>query len=428
MDYGKRIARNTTAMTLAYIGQKVLSFFYFAVIARTMGVEGTGRYFLATSFTMLFSVIADFGLAPLLIRETAKLREQAQDTIRSIIGAKFILSCVALLAINIVALTFPYPTITKQLIALASLSMILESWNLVLYGILRGWQRLEYEALGIIIGQATTVALGLIGALVFHSLHLLVIALVIGNGASFLWALSIVGWRLRVPLAPVFSPARLRLLAITVLPFALAAIFTRVTGFIDSILVSLLGTETMVGLYSVPFKVTFSLQFIPLAFAAALLPAMSALSKESHEQLARTYVKSTTLLFFLALPIALGIALLADPLIPLLFGAQYLPAVPAIRVMIFSIVFLFFNFPIGSLLVATNRQAINTTLLGVAMTINIITNIIAIPILGILGPALAALLANATLSIMGFVAVRRAIAVPLASFEDCSKDSYRAAQ
>ena len=59
------------------------------------------------------------------------------------------------------------------------------------------------------------------------------------------------------------------------LPFALAGIFTKVYSYIDTVLLSSFLGSKAVGYYSIPSKITFAFQFIPMAFSAALFPAMS---------------------------------------------------------------------------------------------------------------------------------------------------------
>jgi len=74
----KSVAHNTIWLTGSLVAQKVLSFVYFAIIARQLGVEETGLYVFALAFTALFGIFADFGLTPVVIREVAKERDHSQ--------------------------------------------------------------------------------------------------------------------------------------------------------------------------------------------------------------------------------------------------------------------------------------------------------------------------------------------------------------
>ena len=57
--------------------------------------------------------------------------------------------------------------------------------------------------------------------------------------------------------------------------FALAAIFAKIYAYMDTFLIKIFLGDEEVGFYSVAYKITFALQFIPLAFVAALYPAFS---------------------------------------------------------------------------------------------------------------------------------------------------------
>ena len=85
------ITKNAAFMTLASIGQKIISFVYFAIIARNIGEEGTGRYFFALAFTTVFVVFVDLGLTSVLVREAAKTREKIQSYFSTILSVKIIL-------------------------------------------------------------------------------------------------------------------------------------------------------------------------------------------------------------------------------------------------------------------------------------------------------------------------------------------------
>jgi O-antigen/teichoic acid export membrane protein len=88
-------------------------------------------------------------------------------------------------------------------------------------------------------------------------------------------------------------------------------------------------------------------------------------------------------------PIAFGIFAVAPDVVRLA-GDGYVGAVPILRVLIFVLVPLFLDFPIGSLLNAADRQTTKTAIMGGTMAINIALNAILIPVIGIMGAAYAA--------------------------------------
>ena len=178
-------------------------------------------------------------------------------------------------------------------------------------------------------------------------------------------------------------------LLIFTVPFALAAIFTRVYGYIDTVLLNQMINETAVGFYSIPYKITFSLQFIPMAFVASLYPAFSSYFVSNKELLKKTFEKSMVYLGIISVPVCLGVIALAKPLMLKVYTIEYAPSILPLQILIISLVFLFLNFPLGSLLNACNRQTRNTVHIGIVMVINIVLNVILIPKYSYIGAAIA---------------------------------------
>ena len=63
-----------------------------------------------------------------------------------------------------------------------------------------------------------------------------------------------------------------------------------------------------------------------------------------------------------------------------------------LQVLIIVLLPIFLDFPIGSLLNAADKQATKTVIMGLTMVVNVLANVLLIPIFGIMGAAYAALL------------------------------------
>jgi len=396
-----RIAKNTTYLTMAYVVQKLLSFIYFIFVARMIGVDNVGKYVFALSFTTIFSVFIDLGLSPVLTRETAKETSRANSQLNNILGIKTILSVLTFIVVIALINILDYPTVTKTLVYLAGAIMVLDSFTLSFYAVFRGFQNLKYEALGMIIGQAITVIVGLTGLYLKFPLYIIIIALLANSFFNFLYSLILLEVKLGVKPRIKFNNAAGITLLKVALPFAIAAIFTRVYGYIDSVLLSILSGDKFVGWYGVAYKLTFALQFIPAAFAAAIFPAMSSYYACSKELLARTFERSMFYLMILALPISFGVIALADQVINKIYGPAFAPSILPLQILISSLVFIFLNYPVGSLLNACDRQSRNTFNMGIAMVVNIILNITLIPGYNFVGASIASIISSALLFFLG---------------------------
>ena len=63
-----KLIRNITSFTGAIVIQKIISFFYFTFLARSLGPSLAGTYFLGLSLVQIFLAFSDLGMMNYLIR------------------------------------------------------------------------------------------------------------------------------------------------------------------------------------------------------------------------------------------------------------------------------------------------------------------------------------------------------------------------
>lgn len=401
MENPHKIVQNTTYLTLAFIFQKILSFIYFTLIARLVGVEGTGVYVFALSYTTVFSVFIDLGLSSVLTRELAKDKEHASKYLANVLAVKMILALLIALSVIVSINIFNKPPLTRLMVYLAAIIMVLDSFTLSFWAVFRAVQNFFYEATSVIITQTIIVAVGITGLLLNFPIYILIIALICGSFINFIYSLVLVIKKLQIKIKFEFDRDVLKFLFKIAIPFALAGIFTKFYSYLDQVLLSFLASDQALGWYSVPYKITFALQFIPAAFGAALFPAMSSYFVCNSDLLKKSFEKSTAYLIILALPISVGIGVLAREIILNIYGAKYEPSILSLQLLISGLVFIFVNFPVGSLLNACNKQVANTVILGVTMMINLILNLILIPRFSYFGASVSALASSIILCCLG---------------------------
>lgn len=401
------VAKNTAYMTFASVGQKILSFLYFTFIARMVGAEDTGKYFLALSFTTIFAVITDFGLSPSLNREVARKPEDAARHLSSVFGIKMVFIVVTYIAMMVVAWALDYSNEMRLLIALSGITMIFDSVHLSLYAVLRGMHKLKYEALAIVLSQLSTLIIGSIALLFHQPLVWLIIAFIVSSFLNVCYAAYMLRYRAGVHLRIRWESALIKSLLVVAFPFALAGIFARVYSYSDSVFLSKFANTTAVGWYSIPNKITFAFQFIPLALSAALYPRMSEAYMCDRPHLTYLFERAMKYLIIVAMPIAVFLGMFSEEIILTIYTAEYAPAIVPMQILLASVIFAFIDFPVGALLNGCNRQTMQTTAMGIAMVVNVVANILLIPPLGIIGAAVAALLGNIVLFVAGYIFVPR---------------------
>ena len=407
-----KVSRNTLFLTIAYTLQKVISFGYFIYYARYIGYIGTGQFVFAVSFTTVFGILVDLGLNPVLIREVSRFKNKAQKYFSAVFTVKVFFALIAILLIYISINTLSYPDTTKSLVYFAGFVMLFESFSLSIFGVFRGFHNLKYESIGTLIYQLLVVGSGIVMLQIFKQPIVLGIAILLGSMGNFLYAL--IKLLKRTDIRPHFylNFPLLRKLFKIAMPFFLAGIFTKIYAYIDILLLSFLkkgqGGEEYVGWYSVAYKLTYAIQFIPLAFNNSIYPALSRLYMTSKEILARTVENAFRYLMLISLPISLGAFVLADN-ITVLFTSDYTRSIPAFRISILGLVFIFINFILSSVLNASNRQKKNTLNIGLTVAFNVIVNLILIPRFNHIGASIAALSSALFLFIVAYYQTQKIV-------------------
>jgi O-antigen/teichoic acid export membrane protein len=399
------ITKNAAFMTAASIGQKVVAFAYFTLIARNIGAENTGKYFFALSFTTVFVVFVDLGLTNVLVREAAKFRDKMQSYFSTVISVKLILGILsyvgAIVAINLLG----YPIETKQLVYLSAITMLFDSLHLSIYGILRAIGDLKFEAISIVGSQLVTLVMGTVFLYLGYPLIFLILAFTVPSALNVCYATIVLYKKYHISIRPHYDPRIFKYIGKIAIPFALAAVFARVYSYIDSILLSKIAGDVQVGWYSIAYKITFAFQFVPLALVAAVYPRFSEHFLHNKKRLAFVFVQSVKYLLIVALPITVGIGVLAPDIVLSLYTVEYFNSILPLQILLAGLVFSYVSFPIGAFLNACNRQTTQTKIVGFVLFVNILLNLTMIPKYGVVGAAIAAMVGNVLLTVLGYLIV-----------------------
>jgi O-antigen/teichoic acid export membrane protein len=173
-------------------------------------------------------------------------------------------------------------------------------------------------------------------------------------------------------------------------------------------LLSLLSGDRAVGLYQVAFKIIIALQFLPMAFAASLYPALSLYWLKNKGQLSVTFERAMNYLIIISIPISVGIIMIADKIV-MIFKSGFSDAILPLQITIAQLLFTFINFPIGSLLNACDRQKQNSYIMGAVALSSAALNIMLIPRLGAVGASITSSVCGVLQVVLGIILVRKII-------------------
>lgn len=407
MSRGSIVVSNALWLMLATAAQKVISFLTFLCIARWTGVNITGEYFFVVSISSMFAIVADFGLTPVVIRELAADPVGGWSAFVRARRLKMVLIPAALFLILGYSIIKDVSSESWLPILLAGGVMSLDALSLLFYGVLRGLQQLRFEAVGMFVTQVITAIVSLVCARMGYGAPGLVAGLLAGSAWNMGWS-----WfqicRHKPDNVRTLPHGSWMSFTSAAIPFGLAGLFVKIYSYIDTVLLQDFHGRAVVGQYGVAYKTTYAFQFIPMTIGAALYPAMSAaFAQRDEDGLRDTLLNAFRLMLILSIPLTVGLSVFADVLIPFLYGNAYHSAASTLTVLVWVMIPLFLDFPLGSLLNATGRAHQKTLAMGYTMVISVVLNLIFVPSFKEMGAAIAACMSFWCLFFFGVWYTRR---------------------
>ena len=396
MNTVQRIAKNTAALFAAQFIVSILGLVLSIFIARSLGAVIFGKYSFALAFTAIFAVFSDLGYNTLLIREVARDKSQASKYLNNVISMRALLSLIIFALISITINAMDYPAGTKNVVYLFGIYTLVVSFSNVFKMTFHAFEKMEYAAGITIFTNIIRVALGLLVLFLGYGLIELALVFLLSGAFDLLLSFLVCERRFVKPKLELdfeFWRSTIKI----ALPIGMLSIFGLIYIRIDTVMLSMMKGDAVVGWYNAAYGLVLAFTPIPSLFLNALFPLMSRYYVSSNDSLKLTYEKSFKYLFILGLPLALGITLLADRFILLFYGQQFYPSIIALQILAWEILLIFSYGPLGALLVTTDRQNEMVILLGITALVNVILNLILIPPLSYVGAAIATIITETIL-------------------------------
>jgi O-antigen/teichoic acid export membrane protein len=398
MGDAETITRNTGSLFVGEVVVRVLSLIFFVMIARILGASEFGVYSFAFAIASIFLIFSDLGLATLLIKEVAKDRKKSSDYLSNIFSLKFF----ATLAFTIVTIIIFINVAVKETAIAVTIVMLASFFNAItepFRNIFLAFEKHHYYAMMNIFERAISTILGILLLLKGYGLIPVLCVFVISYALNFAVS-SIIVWKKFTHFSLSFEIKKWLHMLRQSWPFLLSLLFMAIYYRIGIIMLKImLKSNDVVGWYNSAFGLVDSLSFIPLIIATAVFPAMSRFHTESRKFLGMVYEKAFYYLAIIAIPVAFATTMLAGKIITSLYTAEYSPAILALQLLVWSEVFIFFNYLIGYLLNATDKQHLFARATATYLVINIILNLALIPKFQHIGVAASAIVTQA----IGFV-------------------------
>lgn len=159
--------------------------------------------------------------------------------------------------------------------------------------------------------------------------------------------------------------------------------------------------------YSAAYRLCDPFLLIPHALMISLFPLMAGYFKSSRDELIKMYTLAFKYLLIITLPIAVSTVLVADKIILLIYGTPFADSSTVLRILIWSVMFGMLKPVFLDVLVAIDRQKLIVLSTAFCAVVNIVLNLILIPVMSYNGAAIATAVTVAVLALSTFYFVSK---------------------
>ena len=420
----QRIAFGTVARSAGEVLAKLASLAFFIAIARELGEGQFGDFIYGLSLSTVLLTGAGLGMQELIAREVASDHVRVDALLWNVVVLKGLMLLVLLGVITAIVAIQGFPFETGLSILIVSVGIGFEYQANSFFAVLQGYERQHLIATSLIVNRVATAALGIGVLLAGGGLVAVAIVFTVGSALGLGTAFLLMQRYVVRPEHDVDRAAWPSLIRAS-LPLGVFTVLATVSLRSSVVLLGFLGASSVtVGQYGASFRLIEALLFISSAFSAALLPWFSRHRGSGPVPLSRGFEMSLKAVIAATLPLALALALFAEPVITTLYGAEYDGAVTPLRILAAMTVLVGINGVITAVLIGRNRPREYTVPAVLAIALTLILSFFLIPPYGAVGAAitavagaagLAGLTVAATTRLVGSIAPLRVAVAPLAA-------------
>lgn len=400
-QFSRTVLKNSAFGLAAQFAIKILSFIFTILIVRELGAGDYGQYAAAMAFGGLFMFIGDLGLSPYTVREVARMRDTPDAEQR--IGAFFanvlllriVLSVLATILMTCAAWLTNRPPVMIGAIALIGLTQIVYAVHGTLDALLSGHERFGVSSSARVVNQVIFIAIG---------------ALVLWFGVGYYGLIAATGigvvvmtwlcWRAVRALGVHPQQANPQIwwgLLRASLPFGVIAFTLGLSYRFDSVLLNIYQGDVATGHYNAAYNLVFSAAMFSNVVNTALFPSLTRQHMTDPASLPQIYERMLRYLMLLAFPIAIGASLLADQIVPFLFDEGYAESATVLRIIIWVVPLMYLSEFLGYIVVVNGGERRVARSIVISTALNIVCNLILIPIYGLIGAAIMTVVTEAVL-------------------------------
>jgi teichuronic acid exporter len=377
------------------------------LLARALEPESFGVYSSLAAIVGIVSVLGDLGISSALVNFLPKMPNKRQV----LIATSFWFQVLIALAFSLLV---SFSGLINTLIVPGSIPI-----HLVFAGLLTGTYIINQYAVGLLKAEKKFLAASVVqsidsvGKLALTSVlfynNNLTISLAIASNAISVIISTIYGMRQEFKSLPLILP---KIYLKKIFSFAkwigLSRAFGVAVSRVDIILLNLMHSSFSAGIFAAASRVGLVFALVVSALGSVVAPRFSSFTKRSETV---AYLKKLLLLTSLISLLMLIMVVLAKPIVLLVFGQKYLQAIPVFQVLTVALIpFLFSLVTSNPIIYTYNQPDFFAKITIIQIVVLVALDIILIPSLGAMAPAISIGISNIIILILGAVRLKKLLA------------------
>lgn len=381
----QHLGRNILSMVVSRVLSGVILFLIYTRLVQYLGPEAAGHFGLLSSYVTVFAFFVDLGMSQLVIKKMSEDSSNMGKYLTNYFLIQLALGLMFMGIMDVFVLLADYPPHVKQALYVAAVGLLLSSLSLPFRSVIVAVQRLTINARINFFNAFINAGIMALAIILKQNVFFLAF---ISVGVS-LFDLAIYGYIVNRKYAKFtfdFDWAFIKQLFLWNTPFMMLTFFS-IYNRIDGLLLPHLRNFVENGYYSAAYKFWDTLAFFPGVLGITLYPFFAqAISKNMLGDVKRGLETYTRYMIAVALPMAAGTFLLSKQITLEFFGPAFLPAAPALWLLVLAASILFIYTPANSLIIS-QLTGVATKITAFTFVFNIGLNLILIPKYGFVAAA-----------------------------------------
>jgi O-antigen/teichoic acid export membrane protein len=390
MIEARDIFKNTAALAIALLIERISAVFLTLFISRRLGAAGLGVYSATLGIYGVIALVVEMGAMSFVIREVAQDRSRTNHYVLHL-GLMSIAAAALITALGL--LIVPHLGCSAELaisVSVAILAIVPGALNTIQEAVFVAHQRVHFQTYTTVLAAVLNTALSLALLARGHGIVSIIIVFVATKSIMTVCYFFFLN-RYIIRLHWEFQRSSSLILLHNIKSYAASSMLGGLFARPEIIILALVRGDAHAGYYTAALKLVDLCYLLPDTYMTNVFPALSRFHRERNEKFQDLQQKSVKYLLASSLPLAVVMTVAAEPILKLLYGPGFQSSVPVLRILAWNLPLYCMNGMLWRVLVARGEQSSNVRVQSITACTRLASGYILISSFAHLGAACASM-------------------------------------